>query len=186
MFGLAILEVVVGLLVSYALLGGAAALIASMVADRLHIQESHSGAALRVLLGDDRLASMLLSHPIIKGLGGPVTDLPGWVLLSALVDIGRRERVRVIALESFRVGRTKRVEQPTTAQEQWLELGMHRISKSYRLRIWRLAFAATLAVCLVVGTDTIALATTIWHFQGIKTSLASISLGSGVGGLEDA
>src|SRR5712692_5464702 len=133
------LEVLIGLALSYTLLGAVAALIAGGVATALDLQYRHVAAHLRELLGDHQLASKLLAHPTVRSLGRTAVDIPGWVLLSALTDLtqkailgaepgqsghaGDERQGFPKPRQSLGVALTPGLEETRRLEEEWLDLG---------------------------------------------------------------
>jgi hypothetical protein len=63
---------------------------------------------------------------------------------------------------------------------------MDRVSGVYKRRIQWVTLAVALGITLVIGADTIAIATTLWQEQGVRSALTGAAQTAAPTGLEDA
>ena len=69
-------------------------------------------------------------------------------------------------------GADGKLEETRAGIEKWFNGAMDRVSGAYRRRVMYVNLVVALALSALIGVDTIAIATTIWHDQGVRAAVA--------------
>lgn len=209
MFGSAILEVAIGLIFVYLVLSTIASYVNEMIAGYFGWRSQDLASGIRTLLADPALADKVLTHPLINGLRpDPKRDpsyIPAQIFALALFDALVPARTGATNLASLRTGAASLsatgpagpalvsiidssvdVQHARAGVEAWFNAAMDRVSGVYKRRIQWVTLAVALGITLVIGADTIAIATTLWQEQGVRSALTGAAQTAAPAGLEDA
>jgi hypothetical protein len=199
-FGSAILEVVIGLAFFYSLLAVIASHIDEVIAGTLSWRASTLETGIRSMLGDGDLADQVWQHRLISGMGGKAGRAPSYVPAStfatALLDVLATGNQNGVAVES---GTNRQAlvsllnsaggDQDKARAEiaNWYNATMDRVSGIYKRRIQWVTLLIAALLTVVLGVDSIAIATTVWQDQGVRAALSSSAqVNAGTSGWEDA
>jgi hypothetical protein len=207
MFGSAIIEVVIGLIFVYFVLAAIASHIDEFVAGSFGWRAQDLETGTQALLGDPELHHRVWNHPIVKGLrdssGGGPSYLPASAFSLALFDTLAPNREAPLDLKRVRepvkalpdaprhallsiIDTSSDMPSARAGVEAWYNAGMDRVSGVYKRRIQRVTLGVSAALTLVLGVDTIAIASTLWQEQGVRTALTGAASAASGNGLEDA
>lgn len=209
MFGSAILEVAIGLIFVYLVLGTIASHINELIAGYFGWRAQDLAQGIRTLLADPALADKVLKHPLINGLRpDPKRDpsyIPAQIFALALFDTLVPERKGAPDLAALRTGAAGLsakgpagpalvgiidaagdVQKARTGVEDWFNAAMDRVSGVYKRRIQWVTLAVAFGITLIIGADSIAIATTLSQEQGVRAALTGAAQTAAPSGLEDA
>lgn len=197
MFGSAILEVIVGLAFVYFLLAVIASHINEMVAGWLGWRWSTLRDGIHSMLPDGDIADKVWGHALVTSLGTanrPPSYVPDSVFATALLDVvgsseenwthlpvGRSRDV-LLSLRSASGGDQARLKAEIA---NWYNAAMDRVTGTYKRRVMMLTLAVAAGIALLFGVDTVALATTLWQDQALRSALSSGAQAASPGGIED-
>lgn len=214
MFGSAIVEVVIGLAFVYFILSIIASHINEMVAGFFGWRAADLERGVRNLLANaPQLEESVWGHALVKGLGGKPGRGPSYVpaanfamavfsgltgddaapitaadIQKLVTDLPQSDvRQALLAIIRDAGGDVQKIR---AGIEDWYNSAMDRVSGVYKRRIqWVTLLIATI-VTVVIGADSIAIATTVWQDQGVRTALtgaaqSTVAAGGVSGGLED-
>jgi uncharacterized membrane protein YuzA (DUF378 family) len=213
MFGSAIIEVVIGLAFVYFILSVVASHINEMIAGFFGFRGNDLETAIRTLLADDPgLADDVWNHGMVSGLSGKPGRAPSYVpssnfalaLLAGLHKDSEAQldaqsiRTQVIDLPEGNVrqamlaivndsgGDLTRIR---AGIEDWYNAAMDRVTGTYKRKIQWVMLGIAAVLTLIFGVDSIAIETTMWQDQALRSALTgaaqSASAAGGTGGLED-
>jgi hypothetical protein len=188
--GSSVLDVVVGLGFLYFLLATIVTYVNEVIAALLKRRTTLLANGIRSLLGSE-WADRVLSHEVIAPLrtaSGGLAYIPSRLFSTALLDELRRAGMQdgedppleaPAAIKALFRTYGPSVQVRATAIEAWYEAGMDRLSGEYKRRTQLILLGLSALLTLVIGADSIGIATTLWQEQGVRTALnASLSSSS--------
>ncbi|GAB4572362.1 MAG: hypothetical protein Kow0077_11560 [Anaerolineae bacterium] len=200
--GSSIIEVGVGLVLTYMLLSIIASQVNNIIKNILNIRGQYLSAEMERLITDPRLRAQVLSHPSIESLlnGDMIKQISAEKLTDVFVDAlaGSGERLEVLE----RLSNTDLVQQLLVLVEdaglrqqlhqvlrtarslgdarlkliEWFDAGMSRVGELYkrRMQFWSLVIGALLAILLNV--DTIYVGRTLWNDPVLRQATAEAAV----------
>ena len=210
MFGSAIIEVIIGLAFVYFIFSVIASHVNEMIAGFLRLRGNDLEHAIRTLLVDaPRLADAVWQHGMVSGLSGKPGRAPSYVpssnfasaLLASLPADGPAQLdangIRQL-VEDLPEGNVRQVmltivndaagdlTKIRAGIEAWYNAAMDRVSGAYKRKIQWVMLGIAAFLTLVFGVDSIAIETTMWQDQALRTALTGAAQSaSAAGGLED-
>ncbi len=196
MFGSTVIDIALGLIFIYFLLSVAASHINEVIAGMVQARAKNLEAGIRGLLADPELSKQVLNHPLISGLGGKPGRLPSYIpantfalaLFDTILPAGQQApnldamRAQVAQMPEGAAKRAllsmidKSNGDMTKARgevEAWFNAGMDRVSGVYKRWIQQVTFVVALAVTVILGVDTLALANSLWQQPALRAALAN-------------
>lgn len=190
MFGSAMLEVVIGLVLAYLLLGLACSTLNELAARVFRLRATALRNGIRQLLGDsagERISRELYQHPLITGLTGGLESRhgPTWIdpqiFSSALlhvaglgasgvgdsVDNTRRAIERIKddhlrgALQALLISVESKGTRLQSEVEAWFNSAMTQVTEWYKRRTQWVILSFSLVICFALNVDTIAIVRTL-------------------------
>jgi len=209
MFGSAIVEVVIGLAFVYFILSVIASHLNELIAGALGWRAAGLERGLRALLADvPGLADSVWQHGLVSGLSSKPGRGPSYVpstnfamaliatlaaddqapieaqsirtLVTALPPSNVRQVLLTIINDS--AGDMNRIR---AGIEAWYNAAMDRVSGVYKRRIQWVTLGVAAVLTLFLGADTIAIETTMWQDQALRTALTGAAQSASSAGLED-
>ena len=194
MFGSTIIDVAIGLIFVYFLLSMVASHINEIVASILQWRARDLEAGIRSMLADPELADKVWNHPLIRGLAGQEGRSPSYIPANtfalALFDAilpggndptamgGLRKQIALMPEGSVRQALLTMIDQANgdmikarSGIESWFNAGMDRVTGIYRRRIQWVTLGVSLAITLIFGVDTLALANSLWQEPGLRAAV---------------
>ncbi len=205
MFGSAILEVIVGLAFVYFVLSVIASHLTELVAGRLGWRGADLEQGIRTLLADPNLADSVWQHALITGLswkpGRSPSYIPASTFATALLDVlgaaGKNGPPLHTLVNGMPAGSARQAllsivnsadgdhARTRLGIESWYNAAMDRVTGVYKRRIQSLTLGLAALLTVVLGADTIALVTTMWQDQALRTALSGAAQTATGAGLED-
>jgi hypothetical protein len=211
-FGSAIVDVAVGLVFVYFILSVVASHINELIATLFRFRANQLERAITELLDDSRLSRDVLSHPLVRHFA---VDDPGrkpsyisphsfaLALLDVLAtgrqapktlpdlqrlndDLAPQYPVVHQALRGILNASQRSLEEAHLGIEHWFNDAMDRLSGAYKRELMWMNLTVAACLAILVGVDTIAIATALWHEQGVRTALAGAAQAAGQSGIEGA
>ena len=210
MFGSAIVEVVIGLAFVYFLLSVIASHINEMVAGLAGWRAADLERGIRRLLADaPDLAQSVWEHGLVSGLsaqpGRSPSYVPSGAFAAALIDSltagnpAQRDAAGMrAAVSALPKGKVRQVlltivddaagdaAKTRAGIEAWFNAAMDRVSGVYKRRIQWVTIGVALILTLFLGVDSIAIETTLWQDQALRSALSGAAQSASQStGLED-
>jgi len=155
--------------------------------------------------GRGPLADEVFKHPLMKALGTRPSYVPARTFALALLDVcapaeGQantfgelRQQIRALpaelgarkALLTILDNAQGTVENARKGVEDWFNATQDRIAGVYKRRLMWMNLVVATCVVVLVGADTIALATTLWQEQAIRAAVAASATQVTAAGIED-
>jgi hypothetical protein len=187
------LDAALGLALLYFLLSTITSHLNEIVAGALSRRAKQLETGVRALLGNDALTESVLNHPLITGLAGKRGRRPSYIPSSAF-DLGvigaaaaklpdgsaRDALVRIVASAQGDMLAAR------TGVEAWYDAAMERVSGIYKRNTQWIILGIGAIVTVVLGADTIGVATALSQEQGVRAALTGAAQSSSGTGLEDA
>ncbi len=197
MFGSEIIEIALGLILVYLMLGLVCTAINELIAQLLNLRATTLAEGIRNILADPRangLAKELYEHHLINAFcrdGGTPSYLPPHTFASALIDIVIRDKnsgqlqdikSAVDKLQNQKVkevlqifidkaqGDVREVEKEI---ERWFDDAADRISGWYKRKTQTIILAVALVVTGLTNADTIAIANTLARDPALRAALVA-------------
>lgn len=203
MFGSAILEVGIGLIFIYWILSMIATHINEVIAGALGWRAKGLTDGIYAMLGDQELANKVTSHPLIRSLGAKPGRMPSYIpaptFALALTDVVGADFVSTqerrsdpsdsqgrAALAGITAASHGDDNRARVGIEAWFNATMDRVSGVYKRKMLWLTMGVAAVLTLVISADTIAIATTLWQEQAIRSALTGAAQSTSNTGLEDA
>ncbi len=209
MFGSAIVEVVIGLAFVYFILSVIASHINEIIAGALSWRAAELERGIRKLLADvPELADSVWQHGLVSGLSGKPGRGPSYVpssnfaaallatlagddqapldaqgiqtVVSALPQSNVRQVLLTVVNDAG--GDLTRIK---AGIEGWYNAAMDRVSGVYKRRVQLVTLGVAAVLTLFLGADTIAIETTMWQDQALRTALTGAAQSASSAGLED-
>ncbi len=196
MFGSTVIDIALGLIFIYFLLSVAASHINEVIASLVQARAKNLEAGVRTLLADPNLSKQVMSHPLISGLSGQVGRLPSYIpsatfalaLFDTILPAGEqspnleavRKQVAQMPESSARRALLSMIDKADgdmskarQGVEDWFNAGMDRVTGVYKRWIQQVTFVVALAITLILGVDTLALANSLWQQPALRAALAT-------------
>lgn len=208
MFGSTALDVGVGLVFLYFILGAICSHINELLAGLFGWRAAHLETGIRTLLADPELATKVWQHPIIRSIAGrsdrDPSYIPAQIFAQVLFDVlapapGGSTGLASVqsAVQTLPDSGTKRslltiladAQQDRAAArtgvEDWYNAAMDRVTGVYKRQIQLVTLALSLFVALGLGVDTIAIAQSLWQEPAVRAALSSAGQAAASSGVED-
>ena len=208
MLGSAIIEVAIGLIFIYFVLGVIVAHVNELLSGLFGWRATLLEEGIRNLLANSDLGDRVLANPVVGRLTGKPGRRPSYIpsdlfaqaLFDALVPpSGTRSLAAIEAsVAKLPAGSAKDVlgsvianapgnmDAKRAAIEDWYDAAMERLSGVYKRQVQLVTLAIGAFIVVLVGVDTVAIAGTLWQEQGIRSALAGAAQQASGTGLEDA
>jgi len=199
MFGSAILDVAIALIFIYFLLSAVASHINELVAGWLKWRAKDLETGIQKMLGEPGFATKVMSNPMIQSLaqGGKPSYLPAATFALALLDtvgpaVLKNPAVQEVSLDAARAQVSAMPANPSrdtllmlindakndpeklkTSVEGWYNSTMDRVSGVYKRRIQIVTLVVSLAITLIFGADTIAIANSLYTQPALRAAIGA-------------
>jgi len=200
MFGSQVLEVMIGLLLTYLALSVACSGIKEVIASLFALRSKTLEAAIRkMLLGvNGNVAQKILEHPVIAASAPPGKKLPSYIasrnfalaLLDTVAPMKDAAQPRTIqslrasiaalpqtnlrnTLLGFIDSAKGDLESVHKKIERWFDDTMERASGWYKRTAQKLIFGAGLVLCLALNADTFQIAKELWSDEALRTAVVT-------------
>lgn len=207
MFGSAIVEVAIGLIFIYFVLGVIVSHVNELLGGLFRWRATLLEEGIRNLLADPTLANRVLEDPLLTQLTGRTGRRPSYIpsdlfaqaVFDALVPPGGARSLAAIetsvsklpdpakhAISSVLSNAQGDVDAKRKAVEDWYDAAMDRLSGVYKRQIQGVTLTIGAFVVLLLGVDSVAIASTLWQEQGVRAAVSGAAQRAGTTGLEDA
>lgn len=199
MFGSAMLDVAIGLVTTYLLLGLTCSTLNEFVARVTRLRAKALRQGVRDLLGDaggSQMSRDFYQHPLIKGLaGGPDGNRePNWIppqIFSAVVlelagfgapgaewnvtrtvDQIKNDHIRR-SLQALAISAGDDAARLRLRIEEWFNAGMSQVTEWYKRRTQLIVLVLALVVCSALNVDTIAIIRSLSQDPAMRASVVA-------------
>lgn len=195
MFGSTIIDVAIGLIFVYFLLSMISSKINDLIAGWMQWRAQDLEEGIRKMLHDPEIEKKFWSNPLILGLAGKEGRKPAYIppstFASALFDVLVPPGDQPTILQALETQMTTLPEssvkravlgmvakangemtQARADTEAWFDAAMGQVSDVYKQRIQMVTLFVALAVTVIFGADSIAIATSLWQEPGLRAAVS--------------
>ena len=207
MFGSAIVDVAIGLIFIYFVLSVIVSHLNELLAGLFRWRATMLEEGIRNLLADPGVVASVLKNPLVSQLTGKAGRWPSYIpsdlfakaVFDALVPAKGTRSLAAIegaiaklpdpsenALSSVLSNAQANIDEKRKAVEDWYDAAMERLSGVYKRQVQLVTLALGALVVVLLGVDSVAIASTLWQEQGVRAAVAGAAQRVSASGLEDA